>query len=155
MRPSRESSDPGRPAGSVAVGRAVRAAAVAALPAVAAGLRSQPGRALVRALRGSGRVERLPSTLLGIDAPRHPMAPAAMRVERTRARGAEAADQVAVTVWFGEGPALPSLVAPRARAGRTALRIGASLLGAAAVAAVTTAAARLAEAEHPRIVDAR
>jgi hypothetical protein len=86
---------------------------------------------------------------------RHPLAPAALRVERTRVHGAEPADQVAVTVWFSEGPALPPIVAARPSAGRAALRVAASLLGAAAVAALTTAAARLAEAERPRIVEAR
>jgi hypothetical protein len=151
----RQQRDPLRLAGSSGLGRAARAAALAALPAVAAGLRSQRGRALARALSGgAGPVERLPAELLGLPASRHPLAPAALRVERTRALGAETADQVAVTVWFGEGPSLPPIVAARGGGGRTALRVGASLLGAAAVAALTTAAARLAEADRPRIVDA-
>ena len=39
---------------------------------------------------------------------RHPLAPAAVRVERTSARrGDESADQTAITVWLGEGPSLP------------------------------------------------
>jgi hypothetical protein len=136
--------------------RAARAAALAVLPSVAAGLRSRRGQALVRALRGgSAGVERIPGELLGIQPARHPLAPAALRVERTRVHGADPADQVAVTVWFGEGPSLPAIVSTRSGAGRTALRVGASLLGAAAVAALTTAAARLAEAERPRIVEGR
>jgi hypothetical protein len=75
---------------------------------------------------------------------RHPMAPAAVRVERSRSRGrrGEEADQVAVTMWFGEGPALPS---PGGRLGRGAVRIGAGVVSAATVAAVGALAARLSE----------
>jgi hypothetical protein len=75
---------------------------------------------------------------------RHPMAPAAVRVERSRSRGrrGEEADQVAVTMWFGEGPALPS---PGGRLGRGAVRIGAGVVSAATVAAVGALAARMSE----------
>jgi hypothetical protein len=71
------------------------------------------------------------------------MAPAAVRVERTRSRGRRGeADQVAVTMWFGEGPALPG---PGGRFGRGAVRVGAGVASAAAVAAVTTLVSRLGE----------
>jgi hypothetical protein len=74
---------------------------------------------------------------------RHPMAPAAVRVERSRVRRRNSdAEQVAVTMWFGEGPALP---VAGGRLGRGAVRVGAGVLSAAAVAAATTLAARLAE----------
>jgi hypothetical protein len=76
--------------------------------------------------------------------PRHPMAPAAVRVERSRVRRRhEEAEQVAVTMWFGEGPSLP---APGgSRLGRGAMRVGVGVVSAAAVAAATTLASRLAE----------
>lgn len=75
---------------------------------------------------------------------RHAMAPAAVRVERSRVRRrGEEAEQVAVTMWFGEGPALP---AAGGRFGRgAAVRVGAGVLSAAAVAAATTLVSRLAE----------
>jgi hypothetical protein len=82
---------------------------------------------------------------------RHPLAPAAVRVERARSRGNGArADQTAVTVWFGQGPALP--VPGGSEAIRSAVRIGGSMLGAAALAAMTVIAARREEA-RARIVD--
>jgi hypothetical protein len=77
-------------------------------------------------------------------APRHPMAPAAVRIERSRVRRRhQESEQVAVTMWFGEGPALPGLGG--SRLGRGAVRVGAGVLSAAAVAAATTLASRLAE----------
>jgi len=83
--------------------------------------------------------------LLGGGGPaRHPMAPAALRIERTRSRGrrGKEAEQFAVTMWFGEVPALP---APGGRFSRGALRVGAGVAGAAAVAAASTVVARLGE----------
>lgn len=74
---------------------------------------------------------------------RHPMAPAAVRIERSRVRRRRGdAEQVAVTMWFGEGPALPAV---GGGFGRGAVRVGAGVLSAAALAAATTYAARLAE----------
>lgn len=74
---------------------------------------------------------------------RHPMAPAAVRVERSRSRRRRGdSEQVAVTMWFGEGPALP---AAGGGFGRGAVRVGAGVLSAAALAAATTLAARLVE----------
>lgn len=82
---------------------------------------------------------------------RHPLAPAALRVERARSRrGDERAEQTAVTVWFGQGPSLP---APGADPVRSAMRIGGGLLGAAALAAMTVIAARREEA-RTRVIDA-
>jgi hypothetical protein len=73
--------------------------------------------------------------------PRHPLAPAAVRVERSRLRGAAVdADQTAFTVWFGSGPALPSLGAS-GKATRAVLRTAAAVLGAAALGALTVMAA--------------
>ncbi|HEY7926727.1 MAG TPA: hypothetical protein VIG86_04800 [Candidatus Dormibacteraeota bacterium] len=82
---------------------------------------------------------------------RHPLAPAALRVERARSRrSGERADQTAVTVWFGQGPSLP---APGNDTLRGAVRIGGGLLGAAALAAMTVIAARREEA-RTRVIDA-
>jgi hypothetical protein len=89
----------------------------------------------------------------------HPFLPAAVRVERSRRRGnAGIADQVAVTLWFREGPSLPG-PAPLEGSGefsRLALRLGmglaragVGLAGAAAVGAATVAASRLEAARRP------
>jgi hypothetical protein len=93
-------------------------------------------------------------------AERHPLTPAAVRVERTRARhGGESADQTAITVWLGEGPALPSPGLSRSP-WRLAAGVGATLVGAAAVAAASTLAAqreqqrRLLAARPVRALDA-
>lgn len=86
------------------------------------------------------------------------LAPAAVRLERTRSRGGDTtADQVAVTVWFGAGPALPALNAPGWAVGavRGALRVGAGAVAVAALAAASTMAGRLEERRPVRIVDAR
>jgi len=41
--------------------------------------------------------------------PTHPLSPAAVRVERTTSKGEHGvAHQTALTMWFGEGPALPT-----------------------------------------------
>lgn len=91
--------------------------------------------------------------------------PAAVRVERSRRRGtAGIADQVAVTLWFREGPSLPG-VAPLEGSGelsRFALRLGmglaragVGLAGAAAVGAATVAASRLEAARKPPRLTAR
>ena len=72
---------------------------------------------------------------------RHPLAPAAVRVERSRLRGAAGdADQTAFTVWFGSGPALPSFGAG-GKATRAVLRTAVGVLGAAALGALTVVAA--------------
>jgi hypothetical protein len=100
----------------------------------------------------SAALRRLEATpLTGHRADRHPLAPAALRVERARShRGGERADQTAVTVWFGRGPSLPS---PGTDPVRSAARIGGGLLGAAALAAMTVIAARR-EEERTRVIDA-
>ena len=73
---------------------------------------------------------------------RHPLAPAAVRVERTAARhGGESADQTAITIWLGEGPSLPVPGGSRS-SWRTAAGVGITLIGAAAVAAASTLAAQ-------------
>ncbi|HET9051661.1 MAG TPA: hypothetical protein VFO60_08150 [Candidatus Dormibacteraeota bacterium] len=131
------------PVGTSGLARVARGVALAAVPGLAASLRSRQVRTVLQ------------NELLGITRPGHPLTPAALRVERTHGAGADAADQVAVTVWFGEGPALPSLSQPHAGGASLALRLGASIIGAAAIAALTTAAARLAEQGPPQIVDAR
>ncbi|HEY6379832.1 MAG TPA: hypothetical protein VI316_11705 [Candidatus Dormibacteraeota bacterium] len=136
----------GRPAPAV-----LRAAALSVAPVLVRGLTSaqaQRGtRALLAMLRGSDPLGRLPFLLAAN--PRHPLSPAAVRVERTRGRDA---DQTAVTVWFQEGPALPAWETggPPSSPGRSALRLCAGLLGVAAVAAAGTAAARL-QAAQPRL----
>lgn len=73
---------------------------------------------------------------------RHPMAPAAVRVERTRSRTRrKESEQVAVTMWFGQGPALPT----PGGLSRGAVRVGAGMAGAVALAAATTLVSRLGE----------
>jgi hypothetical protein len=145
--PSTVFSTRGRPAPAV-----LRAAALSVAPVLVRGLTSAPAqrgtRALLSMLRGSDPLERLPF-LIAASAARHPLSPAAVRVERTRGRDA---DQTAVTVWFQEGPGLPvwETGGPPSSPGRSALRLGAGLLGVAAVAAAGTAAARL-QAAQPRL----
>jgi hypothetical protein len=144
--PSTALSTSRRPAATM-----LRAAALTVAPAVARGLTSphaqRGARAVLTMLRRSDPLERLP-LLIAANA-RHPLAPAAVRVERTRAREAE---QTAVTVWFQEGPALPWFDAGGApdRHSRRVWRVGAGLLGLAALAAASTAASRL-PAGHPRV----
>ncbi len=85
-------------------------------------------------------------------AERHPLTPAAVRIERARSqRHGERADQTAVTVWFGQGPSLP--VPGGADAVRSAMRISTAVLGAAALAAMTVIAARREEG-RTRVIDA-
>ena len=82
---------------------------------------------------------------------RSPLTPAAVRVERSRGKGrAGKAHHTAVTLWFGEGPGLPSGLSTGSPSLRTAARIGAGALMAAALAAATAMASR---ADTPRIVD--
>ncbi len=82
---------------------------------------------------------------------RHPLAPAALRVERGRSHGnGSRSDQTAITVWFGQGPALPS--AGGGDALRSAVRIGGSVIGAAALAALSVIAAR--REEQRKVIDA-
>jgi hypothetical protein len=122
-------------------------------PAVAgAARRRRQGRATV--VRGVDMRSMLPP------APPHPLLPSAVRVERSRRRGGNGfADQVAVTLWFREGPALPGL-GPAESGGselsRIALRLGiglaragAGLAATAAIGAATVAAQRLEAARRP------
>ncbi|MFN2569557.1 MAG: hypothetical protein ABR564_08155 [Candidatus Dormibacteria bacterium] len=103
------------------------------------------GAALQAALRtAAGRMATMPPP--GTPAlNRHPLTPAAIRVERSRSRQSGGhADQTAVTMWFGAGPALPG--APIGNpALRATMRLGAGMIGAAALAAATTMAARRGE----------
>ncbi|MEA2617174.1 MAG: hypothetical protein QOE72_2957 [Chloroflexota bacterium] len=122
-------------------------------PAVAgAARRRRQGRATV--VRALDMRSMLPP------APPHPLLPSAVRVERSRRRGGNGfADQVAVTLWFREGPALPG-PGPAGGGGselsRIALRVGiglaragAGLAATAAIGAATVAAQRLEAARQP------
>ncbi len=72
---------------------------------------------------------------------RHPLQPAAIRVERSSSGyGGETSAQTAVTMWFGEGPALPSAGGGAVRRG--AMRVGVTVLGAAMLAALTAVVAQ-------------
>jgi hypothetical protein len=83
---------------------------------------------------------------------RHPLAPAALRVERARSHGnGMRAEQTAITVWFGTGPSLPGPGGGDAL--RNAMRIGGGVIGAAALAAMTVIAARR-EEQRARVIDA-
>ncbi len=106
-------------------------------------LRDAGSPLLTAVLRGAGLAR----------AGRHPLAPAAVRVERTRARhGGELADQTAITVWLGEGPALPAPGLTRSP-WRLAAGVGITLAGAAAVAAASTLAAQ--REQERRLLSAR
>ena len=115
-------------------------------------------RAAAGATRGSSllsaasaALRRLESTAPETGQQRHPLAPAALRVERGKSHGnGTRADQTAITVWFGQGPALPGPGGGDAL--RSAVRIGGSVLGAAALAAMTVIAAR--REEQRKVIDA-
>ncbi|MBV9099577.1 MAG: hypothetical protein JOZ46_02680 [Candidatus Dormibacteraeota bacterium] len=71
------------------------------------------------------------------------LSPSAVRVERSRVRHpGGGADQTAVTMWFGSGPALPGFLTLNAPAVRSLVRVTAGVLGAAALAAMTVVAAQ-------------
>jgi hypothetical protein len=116
-------------------------------------------RAAAGAARNSGLASAATAALRRLDATdvpgggqRHPLTPAALRVERARSRGnGGRADQTAVTVWFGQGPSLPGPGGGDTL--RSAMRIGTSVLGAAALAAMTVIAARR-EEQRARVIDA-
>ncbi|MHB8718572.1 MAG: hypothetical protein ACYDAC_06740 [Candidatus Dormibacteria bacterium] len=76
-----------------------------------------------------------------------PGMPAAVRIERARSTGGGgSSEQTAVTLWFGQGPSLPSPGGPTVR---SAARIGAGVVGAVALAALTAVAARREEQRAP------
>ena len=103
--------------------------------------------------------------LLSSDRPRqgrHPLAPAALRVERSRVRSdrGEAAEQTALTVWFGEGPQLPgpslSGRVPRALARGALAAVAAAAFGAmAAIAAQRESASLQAREQYRRLAGHR
>lgn len=142
------------PATSRLLVRALRAGAPQVTRAVVGTLldprrRRMVGEALAR-LEG----ERGAAALLGGAPVRHPMAPAAVRIERTRSRGLRGeAEQMAVTMWFGDGPSLPAPGGGRFPRGAAA-RIGAGVVSAAAVAAASALVARMNERPAPRVVNA-
>jgi hypothetical protein len=110
------------------------------------------------ATRGSSLVSAASAALRRLDAApsqareRHPLSPAAVRVERARSHGnGTRAEQTAITVWFGQGPSLPGPGAG-GDALRSAVRIGGSVIGAAALAAMTVIAAR--REEQRKVIDA-
>jgi len=117
--------------------------------------RHRAAATVVRAIGGSPGAPLFPA-----EAP-HPLLPSAVRVERSRHRAHNGfADQVAVTLWFREGPDLPATVLAQngggGELGRIALRLGAGLAragvglaGAAALGAATVAANRLEAARQP------
>jgi hypothetical protein len=71
------------------------------------------------------------------------LAPAAVRVERSRFRGGhgEVGEQTALTLWFGDGPALPA-PGGSGRGWRLVTGAAAVMLGAAAVGALGALAAQ-------------
>ena len=83
--------------------------------------------------------------------------PAAVRVERTKAAGrrGERSEQTALTLWFGDGPSLPSAagaVRGRLVAGTAIALAGAAALGAATYLANQREAQRLpARVDVPRL----
>ncbi len=114
-------------------------------------------RAAAGATRGSSLLSAATAALRRLETEpaeggqRHPLAPAALRVERARSHGSGTrSDQTAITVWFGQGPALPGPGGGDAL--RSAVRIGGGVLGAAALAAMTVIAAR--REEHRKVIEA-
>ena len=115
-------------------------------------------RAAARAGRGATLLSAATSALRKLEAPavaergpRHLLAPAALRVERAKSHGnGTRAEQTAITVWFGQGPALPGPGGGDAL--RSAVRIGGGVIGAAARAAMTVIAAR--REEQRKVIDA-
>ncbi len=100
----------------------------------------------------SAALRRLETPLAQAQGQRHPLAPAALRVERARSHGnGTRAEQTAITVWFGQGPSLPGPGGGEAL--RSAVRIGTGVLGAAALAAMSVIAARR-EENRARVIDA-
>jgi hypothetical protein len=88
---------------------------------------------------------------------RNPLLPAAVRVERSRlrTRRGDTSDQTALTLWFGEGPALPgpsgTLRAARIAARAAVLVVGAAAVGALSAAASQREAERLEHRDAPRL----
>lgn len=138
------------PSASQLLARALRQGAPGLTRAVATTLLDPRHRRALAAALARLQDRGAPSLLGSMD--RHPMAPAAVRIERTRSRQRRGdAEQVAVTVWFGDGPALP---APGGGMSRGMVRLGAGVASAAAVAAATTLVSRLAERPAGHVVAA-
>ncbi|MFN2582688.1 MAG: hypothetical protein ABR498_08120 [Candidatus Dormibacteria bacterium] len=77
---------------------------------------------------------------------KHPLTPAALRVERSSARGERgSAHQTALTVWFGQGPQLP--VPGNGTPVRTVVGAVAGIAGAVALGALGFIASQR-EARH-------
>lgn len=85
-----------------------------------------------------------------LDDRRHPLTPAAIRVERTTAKyEGGTSRQSALTVWFSEGPALPG-PAPAGPSARTVAGAVAGIVGVVALGALGVLAAQ----QQPRVVEA-
>lgn len=84
-----------------------------------------------------------------LDDRRHPLTPAAIRVERSTAKyEGGTSRQSALTVWFTEGPALPG-PAPAGVSARTVAGAVAGIVGVVALGALGVMAAQ----QQPRLVD--
>lgn len=84
-----------------------------------------------------------------LDDRRHPLTPAAIRVERTTARvEGGTSRQSALTVWFTEGPALPG-PASSGPSARTVAGALAGIVGVVALGALGVMAAQ----QQPRLLD--
>ena len=84
-----------------------------------------------------------------LDDRRHPLTPAAIRVERTTAKfEGGTSRQSALTVWFTEGPALPG-PASGGPSARTVAGAVAGIVGVVALGALGVMAAQ----QQPRLVD--
>ena len=82
-----------------------------------------------------------------LDDPRHPLTPAAVRVERSSAHSTRGqARQTALTVWFTEGPALPGPAS--GLSARTIAVTAAGLVGVIALGALGVMAAQ----REPRLL---
>ncbi len=78
--------------------------------------------------------------------------PAALRIERSHSvRGAE---QTALTVWFGEGPALPGAEGTPGRNRGAGMRLGAQVVGAIALSVATVLIGEWDRARRTQVIDA-
>ncbi len=78
--------------------------------------------------------------------------PAAVRIERSHSpRGG---DQTALTVWFGDGPALPGADGTPGRSRSGSVRLGAQIVGAIALSVATVLIGEWDRARRTQVIDA-
>jgi len=135
---------------------------------MAAVVRRNPGRtaAAVRALvelgremlrrQAADRALRPREALATILGRRHPLSPAAIRVERSRVRDERGSgDQTALTVWFGDPPQLPGPAAPAMNGGLSVRTLLGGALGIAGMVALGALGVIANQRETQRLAEPR